>query len=82
MKPCLSDQIIVALAAIACLCGLVFLGLSLSPAFAATLSRSANFSITLSVIRSMIYPFYANKCCSPLFSGKSGRVAGSNHFHV
>ena len=80
MKPYLSDQIIVALTAIAGLCALLFLGLSLSPAFAAVLSRSANLGVTLSAVRSMLYPLYAIKCWSPLVSGRSAPVAGSNHF--
>jgi hypothetical protein len=80
MKPCLPDQIIVALAAIAGLCVLVFLGLSLSPAFAATLSRDANFSGTLSALRSLIYPFCANKAGCRSFRGISARAAGSNRF--
>jgi len=69
MRPYLSDQIIVALAAIAGLCVLIFLGLSLSPAFAATLSRGANFSTTLSAVRSLIYPLRAIKSWLPFFSG-------------
>ena len=69
MKPCLSDQIIIALAAIASLCVLVFLGLGLSPAFAATLSRGADFSIALAMTRSMIYPLCAIKSRLPLFPG-------------
>ena len=55
MKPYFSDQIVVVLATIACLCVLIFLGLSLPPAFAATLSRGASFSVTLSALRSLIY---------------------------
>jgi predicted permease len=70
MKPYFSDQIVVALAAIACLCVLIFLGLSLSPAFAATLSRGANFSVTLSALRSLIYPLCAIKSW-PLFFGNN-----------
>jgi hypothetical protein len=69
MKPCLSDQIIVALAGIAGLCVLVFLGLGFSPAFAAALSRGADLSIALAVRRSMIYPLCAVKSWLPLFSG-------------
>jgi len=69
MKPCLSDQIIIALAAIASLCVLVFLGLGLSPAFAATLSRGADFSITLSAVRPLLYPVCAIKSRAPLFLG-------------
>ena len=68
MKPYFSDQIVVALAAIAGLCVLIFLGLSLSPAFAATLPRSANFSTALSAVRSLIYPLCAIKSW-PLFFG-------------
>jgi hypothetical protein len=74
MKPYLSDQIIVALAGIAGLCVLVFLSLSISPAFAATLSRGANLSMTLSAVRSMIYPLRANKCWLPPF-GTWARVS-------
>ena len=68
MKPYFPDQIVVALAAIACLGVLIVLGLSLSPAFAATLSRGANFSVTLSALRSLIYPLCAIKSW-PLFFG-------------
>jgi hypothetical protein len=61
MKPYLPDHIIVALAGFACLCVLIFLGLSLSPAFAATLSRGTDVGNTLSAARSTIYPIYAIK---------------------
>jgi hypothetical protein len=72
MKPDLPDQIIVALAGVACLCVLVFVGLSVSPAFAATWSRDANFSIMLSAARSLVYPLCAIKSWLPLFSGNKG----------
>jgi hypothetical protein len=58
-----------ALAGIAGLCVLLFLGLSFSPAFAAALSRGADLSIALAVRRSVIYPFCAIKSWLSLFRG-------------
>jgi hypothetical protein len=67
MKPYLPDQIIVALAGVACLGVLVFLNLGFSPAFAATLSRGTDVGNTLFAMRSMIYPLYAIKWRLPPF---------------
>ena len=63
----INTQNIAALAGIAGLCALAFLGLCLSPAFAATLPRGADLGTTLSVVRSMIYPLCAIKCRLPPF---------------
>ena len=71
MKPCLSDQIIVALAASAGLCAVIFLGLGLAPAFAATLSRGNEFRLALAVTRSMIYPLCAINYWLPPFGARA-----------
>ena len=49
------------MAQIAALCALAFLSVNVSPAFAATLSRSVDVSGTLSAVWSMIGPFCAIK---------------------
>lgn len=59
MKKYLIRQNITALARIAVLGALVFLSVSVLPAFAATLSRSADVSATLSAMWSMIGPLFA-----------------------
>jgi hypothetical protein len=65
----INAQNIAALAWIAGLCALAILGLCLSPAFAATLSRGADLGTTFSVVRSMIYPLCAIKFRLPPFGG-------------
>jgi hypothetical protein len=66
MRP-ISAENIAALAGIAGLCALAFLGVCLSPTFAATLSRGSNLGVTLSMVRSMIYPLCAIKFRNPPF---------------
>ena len=73
MKP-INTQNITALAGIGALCALAILGLCLSPAFAATLSRGTDLGTTLSVVRSMIYPLCAIKFRLPPF-GACARVS-------
>jgi hypothetical protein len=59
MKKYVTKQNIAALARIAVLCALAFLSVGLSPAFAATLSRSVDLSATLAAVWSMIGPLGA-----------------------
>lgn len=73
MKKYLTEQDIALLTRIAVLCALALLIASVSPALAATLSRGAEFSTTLSVVRSMIYPLCAIKYWSPPFGAVARR---------
>ena len=75
MKKYATKQSIAALARIAVLCALTFLGVGLSPAFAATLSRSVDLSATLSAVWSMIGPLGAIRYLRAWFNG-------TNHFSV
>jgi hypothetical protein len=59
MKKYLTRQNVAALVRTAVLCALALASVSFSPAFAATLSRSADVAGTLSAMWSMIEPFCA-----------------------
>jgi Polyketide cyclase / dehydrase and lipid transport len=61
MKKHLTHQGVATLARFAALGALAWLGLTVSPAFAATLSRSIDVNATASVVWSMIGPFCAIK---------------------
>ena len=74
MKNYVTKQNITALAGISVLCILALLSVGFSPAFAATLSRSADLGTTLSIVRSMIYPLCAIKLWVSSFgAGGEGR---------
>ena len=55
----LTNQNIAALTSMAVLCALAFLSVSIAPAFAATMSRGADLTATLSAMWSMIDPLAA-----------------------
>ena len=61
MKNYMTKRNITALTQIAAFGSLVFLGVNVSPAFAATLSRGVDVGATLSAVWSMICPFCAVK---------------------
>jgi hypothetical protein len=63
MKRYVTKHNIATLARIAALCALAVLSVDLSPALAAMLSRGADFSITLSAMRSLIGPLCVVRDC-------------------